>query len=324
MIIYIIPLLAGFILDLIFGDPTGLPHVVRVIGFFIGSTEKIFYKNYGEKTLFIMGAIWVFFVVLVCTIISFLLLYIAYSIHSIAGIVLESLLMFQLIAVKDLRKESMRVYKKLTANDLAGARSALSAIVGRDTACLDEDGVVRAAVETIAENSSDGVASPLFYSALGGAVFGVLYKTVNTFDSMAGYKNEKYLYFGRAAARLDDLLNFLPSRIAALLMIASAALLRYDAYGAARIWKRDRRKHASPNSAQTESACAGALGLRLAGPAYYENKLEEKPFIGDEKRKIEAHDIVRANNLHYAASVLMLIFAMGVRLCCMAVISTVI
>jgi adenosylcobinamide-phosphate synthase len=327
MIIYIIPLLAGFILDLIFGDPRRLPHIVRAFGFFIGGLEKIFYKKHfddsaNKRAAFTGGIIFVSIVLLVCVSPPLLLLSIAYKGHIAAGLILETFIIFQIIAVKDLRVESMRVYTQIKAGDIEGARAALSMIVGRDTKNLDEAAIVRAAVETVAENNSDGAAAPLFYIALGGGAAGAVYKAANTMDSMVGYKNKKYYYFGCAAARLDDFLNFLPSRIAAVLMIAAAALLRYDVRGAVRIWKRDRRKHASPNSAQTEAVCAGALGLRLAGPAYYENKLEEKPFIGDEKRKIEAHDIVRANNLHYAASVLMLIFAIGVRLCCMAAIFT--
>jgi adenosylcobinamide-phosphate synthase len=218
----------------------------------------------------------------------------------------------------------MRVYERLKAEDLAGARWAVSRIVGRDTAGLDAGGVARAAVETVAENTADGVIAPLWYLALGGAALGCFYKAVNTMDSMVGYKNEKYLHFGRTAARLDDVLGFLPARLSALLLIAAAALLGFDAANAARVWRRDRRKHDSPNSAQSEAACAGALGLRLGGPAFYAGRLEDKPAIGDALRPsgIEAEDIVRANRLLYAAAFLMFVIVMGVRLCCMAAIFT--
>jgi adenosylcobinamide-phosphate synthase len=246
----------------------------------------------------------------------------AYWAHPLAGFVLETLLCCQLVAVKDLKTESMAVHKRLAANDLAGARRAVSRIVGRDTEDLDSEGIIRAAVETVAENTSDGVASPLFYLTLGGAALGCLYKAVNTMDSMVGHKSERYLYFGRAAAVLDDILNFLPSRICALAMIAAAAPLRFDPSGALRIFRRDRRKHASPNSAQTEAACAGALGIRLAGPSRYGGEPEDKPYIGDDTRPVEADDIIRANRLLYGTAILLFALAMGVRVCCTAAIYT--
>jgi adenosylcobinamide-phosphate synthase len=333
------PLAAGFVLDLIAGDPPGIPHIVRFFGALISALEKLFRRlseesstDYMDKSNddrgttvygFLWGLLFCASVVLVSVGIPAVLILWAYLLHPIVGVVLETLLIYQLIAVKDLRVESMRVFYELKNGKLPEARRALSMIVGRDTERLDEDGVTRAAVETVAENASDGAASPLFYIALGGAAAGCLYKAVNTMDSMVGYKNERYLYFGRAAARLDDALNFIPSRLCALLMVVVAAPLGFDAKGAARIWRRDGRKHASPNSAQTEAACAGALDLRLAGPAFYEGRLEQKPFIGDDTRPIEAEDIVRANKLHYGASILMFILAMGVRICCMVAIFTV-
>ncbi len=182
----------------------------------------------------------------------------------------------------------------------AAARQAVGRIVGRDTEALTREGVIRAAVETVAENASDGVIAPLFYMMLGGAPLALTYKAVNTMDSMVGYKNERYLHFGRAAAKLDDAANCLPSRIAALLWVAAAALTGNDAKGAWRIWRRDRRNHASPNSAQTESACAGALGVQLAGPATYFGQYYDKPTIGDATRPIEPEDILRANRMRCA------------------------
>ena len=178
---------------------------------------------------------------------------------------------------------------------------------------LTEEGVTKAAVETVAENASDGVIAPLFYLAIGGPLLGWLYKAVNTMDSMVGYKNDRYLHFGRAAAKLDDLVNLIPSRLAALLLIVSAYLLRYDGKNAYRIWRRDRRNHKSPNSAQTESACAGALGLRLAGDAWYFGKLVPKPYIGDEIHPIEPQDIRRVNRLMYGAAGIMGLLALGMR-----------
>ncbi len=200
----------------------------------------------------------------------------------------------------------MRVYERLKQGDLTGARQAVSRIVGRDTEALTAEEVAKAAVETVAENFSDGVAAPLFYMLLGGAPLALAYKAVNTMDSMVGYKNDRYRHFGRAAAKLDDGANFIPSRLAALAWIGGAAIAGQDAGNAWRIWRRDRRNHASPNSAQTESACAGALGVRLGGPARYFGKLYEKPTIGDALRPVEPEDIPRANRTLYAAAVLAL------------------
>ena len=210
-------------------------------------------------------------------------------------------------------QESTNVYRELTKPDLPAARIAVSRIVGRDTQALTAEGVTKAAVETVAENASDGVIAPLFYMLLGGAPLALTYKAINTMDSMVGYKNERYLHFGRAAAKLDDIANFLPSRIAALLWVAAAALTGNDARSAWRIWRRDRRNHASPNSAQTESACAGALNVQLAGPAYYFGQYYPKPTIGDAVRPIEPEDIRRADRMMYAESLLALALGLLIR-----------
>lgn len=180
-------------------------------------------------------------------------------------------------------------------------------MVGRDTAELSETAVIKATVETVAENTGDGVIAPLFWMVIGGPVLGFAYKAINTMDSMVGYKNDKYLYFGRCAAKLDDVVNYIPARLTALGMMAVASLLGFDSKNALRIWKRDKRKHASVNSAQTESTCAGALHIELAGNAYYFGKLYEKPFIGDSDRPIEREDIDRSCRLMYGVSVFLLV-----------------
>ena len=226
----------------------------------------------------------------------------------------EALLCYQLLAAKSLRDESDKVYEALKAGDLPGARRAVSMIVGRDTERLDEAGVAKAAVETVAENASDGVIAPLIFLALGGAPLGMLYKAVNTMDSMVGYKNDRYLYFGRAAARLDDALNFLPARIAGVLMCLGGAAAGYDGKNAWRIFRRDRKRHKSPNSAHTEAACAGALQLQLAGPNYYFGQLVDKPTIGDDQRPVEALDILRAGRILYATAFFALLLFCGVPL----------
>ncbi len=305
-------LCVGFVLDVLLGDPQGWPHVVRGIGGLIAALEKVFYSMKNKR---LGGALVVLFVLLICTTLPAVLLYVAWRLSPWAYFILEALLCWQLIALKSLKTESRKVYDELIKADLPAARKAVSMIVGRDTAALDEAGVTRAAVETVAENASDGVIAPLFYLALGGAVFGMFYKAVNTMDSMIGYKNERYLDFGRFAAKLDDCMNYLPSRLSALLMIIMARPCGLDRKKAYRIWKRDRRKHASPNSAQTEAVMAGALHVRLAGNAYYFGKLYEKPTIGDDLRPIEPGDILLSHRLLSAASVLMFLLALIVRGC---------
>ena len=209
---------------------------------------------------------------------------------------------YQILATKSLKVESMKVYDELAKNDLPSARKAVSMIVGRDTKDLTFSGVAKAAVETVAENTSDGIIAPMIFIAIGGAPMGFFYKAINTMDSMVGYKNEKYMNFGRFAAKLDDVVNYLPARISAYQMILSSFFLRYDYKNAFKIYKRDRYNHASPNSAQTESVCAGALDIQLAGNAYYFGKLYEKPTIGDNIREINYDDIKKANRLLYCTS----------------------
>lgn len=306
----IIPLAAGFLLDCIIGDPYDIPHPIRAVGNLISFAEKQARKANDLKK---SGAVLAVAVPLITVSITTVLLIICYKIHIAFGIIAETIITCYMLAARCLRDESMKVYKAAKNGDTEGARKAVSMIVGRDTSVLDEKGIIRAAVETVAENTSDGVTAPLFYMALFGAVGGMFYKTVNTMDSMIGYKNEKYIDLGRTAAKLDDIVNFIPSRLTALLMIVSAYLLRYDGKNAFRIWKRDRRCHASPNSAQTESVCAGALHLRLAGDAVYSGVLVRKPYIGDNDREIEAADIKKANRLMYLTSLLMLIIGCIVR-----------
>ena len=234
-------------------------------------------------------------------------------IHPLLGMAVQTFWCWQALAVKGLAEESKNVYRQLAAEDLPGARRAVARIVGRDTQALTEEGVTKAAVETVAENFSDGVVAPLFYMMIGGAPLALCYKAVNTMDSMIGYKNQRYLQFGRAAAKLDDAANYLPSRLAAVFWIVAAGLTGQDVPNAWRIWRRDRRNHASPNSAQTESACAGALGVQLAGPAYYFGEYYNKPTIGDAKRPIEPRDILRANRMLFAGAGLALVLGLGLR-----------
>ena len=297
-------LLAGYAADLIFGDPRWLYHPVRLIGNLIALLEKLIRKimpvsKAGELA---GGFITVVLVLLLCGIVPWVLLNLVFGLNVVAGVILEAFMCYQLLAVKSLKDESMKVYDALTGNTIEDARKAVSMIVGRDTQNLDQKGVAKAAIETVAENFSDGVIAPMFYMFIGGPVLMYIYKGINTMDSMLGYKNDKYIYFGRCAAKLYDAANFIPSRLAALLLIAAAYIGGFNGKGAVKIFKRDRFNHASPNSAQTESAAAGALDIQLAGNAYYFGKLYEKPTMGDSVKEPEAEDIKRVNKLMYIGS----------------------
>ncbi|MCD8132263.1 MAG: adenosylcobinamide-phosphate synthase CbiB [Clostridiales bacterium] len=354
---FFLPALAiGYLADLIFGDPQRLPHPVRLIGRMITAFEKALRKGlaHGSRSgkrpapEFAAGLLLVLSVLFCTAAVSSAVLWIGYCVHWIAGLVIQSWMCYTLFATKSLKVESMKVYTALKEDDPEAGRRAVSMIVGRDTDRLDESGVVKAAVETVAENASDGVIAPLFFAVIGGPVLGYFYKAANTMDSMVGYKNDRYRNFGTAAARLDDALNFLPARISALLMIGAAFFLAgcarlaavlgvrhpskelispnmrcaaesvpgadelkreekrefyWNGKNARRVWKRDRRNHASPNSAQTEAVMAGALGVQLAGDAWYFGEKHEKPTIGDDLRPVEAEDIRRANRLLYVTSV---------------------
>lgn len=319
----IAPLLIGAALDMLLGDPYWLFHPVRWIGSLISAVEKRMHRTKGQsRKEFLQGLFTVSVVLTLSTGIPLLLLFLLYRVHFALGIVLEGIFCYYLLAARSLRDESMKVYDALCAageidsrssERLACARQAVSMIVGRDTDSLDEAGVIKAAVETVAENTCDGVTAPLFYMSVGGAGLGFFYKAVNTMDSMIGYRNEQYRYFGTCAARLDDILNYIPSRLTAVLMIGAAYLLKMDGRRAALVWRRDRRKHKSPNSAQTESVCAGALNVMLAGDAYYFGELYKKDTIGDDIRPVNAEDISRANRLMYVAGAMMLFLSLVVR-----------
>lgn len=314
MCYHILAFIAGFVLDLLIGDPHFIPHPVRLIGSLISFCDKRLNcdagYNISEKKINLIkykrGMLLAFTVIIATFAMSVIIIVAAYSINLYAGIIAEAVMTWQILATKCLRVESMRVYDALRTDGVDAGRRAVSMIVGRDTSVLDAAGVTRAAVETIAENTSDGVIAPMLYTAIGGPVLGFVYKAVNTMDSMLGYKNDKYMYFGRFAARLDDVVNFIPARISAYLMIAAAFIggRHFDGKNAYHIFKRDRFNHASPNSAQTESVCAGALRVQLAGDAVYFGKLVKKKYIGDGLREIEYEDIKRANRLMYITAFL--------------------
>ena len=299
---------AGFGLDCLLGDPLSAAHPVVLMGKLISFLEKRLRARFpktprGERTA---GLVMTLCVPLVSAGAGLLLLYLAWRVHPWAYFAVSAFLCWQCFAARCLMTEAKKVVTCLETQGLAAGRRQVAMLVGRDTENLTEEQVIKAAVETVAENTSDGVVAPLLWMALFGAAGGLFYKAINTMDSMVGYKNEKYLHFGRAAAKLDDGANYIPARLSALAMIGAAFLLKLDGQGAWRIWRRDRRNHASPNSAQTESACAGALGVRLGGNASYFGQLYEKPTIGDPRRPIERADVHRACNLMYGTSGLLL------------------
>ena len=309
-------LLIGFGMDLILGDPHGFPHPVIAIGKLISGLEKHLRRLFpatvrGENIA--GGVLWVL-VAGLSTVVPAFVLWGCRLVSPWLRLVVESAMCWQILATKSLRVESMKVYTALETGDLQASRYAVSMIVGRDVSRLDEAGVARAAVETVAENTSDGVVAPLVFLALGGAPLGFFYKAVNTMDSMLGYVEPPYKNIGLVPARLDDVMNFLPARLSALLMLAAGALLGMDAKQGWKIFRRDRFNHASPNSAQTESVCAGLLGLRLAGDAWYHGVLHKKPYIGDALRDIEHRDIPRACRLLYGTAFFALAVCGGVKL----------
>lgn len=293
--------LASLVLDAVFADRFFLPHPVVVIGKLISAAERMLRRAFpktpgGQRAA---GAVMGISLPLLVFVACCSVIYAAWLVHPALAFALEVLWGWQSLAAHGLALESGNVCDKLEHAAIEDARAAVARIVGRDTAELDEQGVAKAAVETVAENFSDGVVSPLFYLLLGGAPLALCYKSINTMDSMVGYKNDRYLHFGCVPAHLDDIANWLPARLSALFLIVAAALTRSDARRAWRVFRRDRFKHASPNSAQTESVMAGALGVELAGPASYFGVVHDKPTIGDATRAIEAADIRRANVLMY-------------------------
>ena len=309
-------LLIGFGIDLLVGDPHSIPHPVVGIGKLISFLEKglrrMFPKTDGGEIA--AGAVLWILVAVTCTVIPIGILFLCHKISPWLRLTVESIMCWQILATKSLKDESMKVYTALESGDLEKSRHAVSMIVGRDTARLDDTGVTRATVETVAENTSDGVVAPMLFLALGGAPLGFFYKAVNTMDSMLGYVEPPYKNIGLVPAKMDDAANFLPARLSALLMIAAGFLLGFDAKNGWRIFRRDRFNHASPNSAQTESVCAGLLGVRLAGDAWYHGVLHQKKYIGDDTRDITHRDILLACRLLYMTAFLNLLLCVFVKL----------
>jgi len=325
---YTLQVLTAIAGDFVFGDPRFLPHPVRLIGRLCTFTEEQTRSAIAGPAM--AGALTVVAVLLATGLTLALALWACAVVSPLVADIVAVFLFYTSVAAHDLASHSRAVYRRLVADDLDGARQAVAMIVGRDTTQLDRQGVCRAAVETVAENAVDGVTAPLFWGigasllAVPGsaspivltAIGALLYKAVNTMDSMFGYKNEKYLQFGRTAARLDDLANFLPARLTPVFLVLAAAIQRLDWRAALRICRRDRLRHASPNSGHPEATVAGALGVRLGGPSVYFGTIVDKPWLGDDRRAIDAEDILRTNRLMYLGALLFAIFLLG----CSAVI----
>ena len=309
-------MLAAFVLDCMLGDPQNPLHPMRMIGGGVGLCVRLCRKTNVKSAAarFAMGAVLTVIVIGLSYAATALITWGLYRLNFWAGLAAEAVLCYFLIAAKALRKESMGVCGALQAGNIGVARERLSFIVGRDTEGLSGPDVVKAAVETISENLTDAVIAPLIFICIGGAPLGMAYKAANTLDSMIGYNNEEFRYFGKFAARLDDAANFIPARVSALFMILGSIFTGADVRGAVRFFLRDRYKHKSPNSAQTESVCAGALGLCLGGDNHYGGVLVHKPVIGDEIHEAAPKHIIAANRLMYAAVIIAVILLSVIRI----------
>lgn len=315
MKLHLCALIIGFLIDLVLGDPHCIPHPVVLIGKLISLCEKWYRRCFPKTTLgenLAGGAVWLT-VTAVSTAVPFGILWLCGQVSPWLALLVQSLMCWQILATKSLKDESMKVYAALETGDLDKSRYAVSMIVGRDTAQLSDAAVTRAAVETVAENTSDGIVAPMLFLAIGGAPLGFFYKAVNTMDSMLGYVEPPYKNIGLVPAKMDDLMNFIPARLSALIMLCAGAICGMDVKNGWKIFCRDRYNHASPNSAQTESVCAGLLGLQLAGDAYYHGVLHKKKYIGDPIREIEHADIPRSCKLLYVTAALSLVLFTGVR-----------
>ncbi|WP_252236667.1 cobalamin biosynthesis protein [Clostridium sp. CH2] len=298
-----IELTIGFFLDLIIGDPENPIHPVRIIGNFASKLEKLTRKLF-KKCLKIGGLLTWLIVISITFLINFFILKIVSDFNKYLGIFLGGVVIYFCISAKGLVTEGYKVISLVRKDDIKAARKQLSFIVGRDTENLDKQDIMRAVIETIAENMSDGIIAPIFYAGLGGAPLAMAYKAVNTLDSMFGYKNDKYMEFGYFSAKLDDVFNYIPARITGFLIVLSAMILGYDYKRSFKIYKRDRYNHSSPNSAHPEAAMAGILGVQLGGENYYFGKLVKKQTIGESIKEIEVLDVDKTSKVLYCSAIL--------------------
>ncbi len=303
----ILSIYIGYIIDLIIGDPYSFPHPVIYIGKLIKVVENNIRKIFkDEKHLKLAGFILWFITVGLTYLITYLIIRIS-KFSMITFFIVNSFIIYTTLATKCLKDEAVKIYNILKSGDIKESRKQLSYIVGRDTSNLNEAEIIRATVETVAENTVDGIISPMFYAFIGGSPLAMAYKAVNTLDSMVGYKNDKYINLGFASAKIDDIANYIPARICVIFMTLASFVLRFDYKRCFKIAIRDRKNHKSPNCAYSEGAVAGALGIQLGGTNIYFGKPVYKPTIGDKDREIEIEDIKKTNKIMYMSSILSLI-----------------
>ena len=300
----IISIYTGYALDLIIGDPYSFPHPVRFIGKLISIVEKYIRKITSTDRGLKIAGFFLWFITVGVTFVVTYFVVILFKFNNFAYFIVNSILIYTTLATKCLKDESTKIYKVLKTGDIEKSRVQLSYIVGRDTTHLNEKEIVRATVETVAENTVDGIIAPLFYGFIGGAPLAMAYKAINTLDSTVGYKNDKYYYLGFASAKIDDIANYIPARIGVLLLALGSLFTGFNFKNALKIGIRDRKNHKSPNCAFSEGAVAGALGIQLGGTNIYFGKPVYKPTIGDKRREIEVEDIVRTNKIMYGASII--------------------
>ena len=301
-LIFFIKIWIAYVLDLIFGDPQNVVHPVQVIGKIISAGEKVLLR---KKYKFLAGAVLNIFTVSITYTLMYL---ISKSVKiSVFFMIIEIYLMYTIFSINSLAREGNRVYRILKEGDIEKARKDLSYLVSRDTEMMDEKMIIRSTMETISENTVDGIVAPMFYMFLGGMPLAMAYKAINTLDSMVGYKNEKYMDFGKFSAKVDDAVNFIPARITGILIVLASMILGYDYKNSLKIFIRDRKNHSSPNSAHSEASVAGALGVQFGGKVSYFGKEINKPTIGDKIKDFELEDIRKNIRIMYVTSFLSLV-----------------
>lgn len=308
----IIPFTVGYVLDLIIGDPHKFPHPVRAIGLLVKNVEKVLYR--GKSLLRFKGLLLFIIVSTITFLITYFLVHYSSYLNKYIGYLISTILIFQILATKSLFTETNKVYKSLKNGDLVNAKRELSYLVTRDCENMEEEDVVRSTIETISENIVDGVTSPLFYILLGGAPLGMLYKAINTLDSMVGYKNSRYSDFGFFSAKFDDVVNFIPARLTSAIILISIFILRYNFTNAIKILRRDNNMHSSPNSGWAEAPVAGALNITLGGKVSYFGKVHHKPELGDNIKGPEIDDIRKTHFILLSTSIISFIISAGVML----------
>ncbi len=307
-----LPLQIGiaFLLDILIGDPRWFPHPVRMIGMCIEYLEKVLRKLVPSER--VAGIFLALIIVVGTYLVTYQILSFFYGLRWSVGVIASIIIIFFSLSTRDLLKETGNVLNALKSGNLKKARNNLSRIVGRDTHDLSEQQVATGCIETSAENSVDGIIAPLFYAIIGGPALAMAYKSINTLDSMVGYKNEKYIDFGRASAKLDDIANYIPARIAAVVLPIASYFCGADYSNSVKILKRDGQKHPSPNSGIPEAAIAGALGIRLGGPSVYNDIPSDKPFIGDPQKDVSFDDINSTSKIVMVSAIISVVVGITV------------